>query len=252
MDHIKTWRNLVLANGLQKGLDLLRFQNLDGFHYWWFGTYQYGASLDHVYFELWEHPDKLDWEIFGATFNSHSTGIHLGIEPHVIKPLLEKTNRSRNLYFYMLNPGHWTKYNCTIRLKEDYRHWSLLSIDVSAYDGPSYPLATRRKSRLWHEREEFNIESDAEFAKLAYPECYGVGTRIEFSIPKADFANALSGYDRYSSNKVCGVSACTSCGGKGVQYQKWYVSENPDLPKSSRIFREGTGIVRAPRLPSKW
>lgn len=252
MDYIDTWRTLALTHGRWKNLDLARFQSKDGMRYWWFGTYQHGSLVDHIFFELWAPAEDLDWEIFGATFGTDSTGVHLGIEPCAIKPMHERTSRSCNLYFYMLSPGNWTKYNCSIQLKESDTQCSLISIDVSAYDGPSWPQTTKRRSPVWQVREEFNVENDVVSTELACPECYGVGTKREFSIPKADFANALNGYDRYSSNKICSVRACTSCGGKGLQHEKWYINENPDLPKPSRIFREGSGIVRTPRFPSKW
>ena len=252
MDHIDTWRKLAFTHGNWKNLDLNRFQNKDRMRYWWFGTDLHRASFDHIYFELWEAEENSNWEIFGATFNADSTGVHLGIEPCVINPMIERASGSCNLYFYMLNPGAWTKYNCAIRLKESDKHCSLISIEVSAYDGPSWPQTTKRKLPVWQVREEFDVENDAVPAELACPECYGVGTKKEFSIPKADFASACSGYDRYSSNKICSVRACLSCGGKGLQHEKWYVSENPDLPKPPRIFKEGSGIVHAPRLPSKW
>lgn len=252
MEYIEPWRELALARARESGLPIDRFQAPEGMQYWWFGTHTVGEKIEHVYFELWASQDQSDWEIFGATFCVYSSGVHVSAEPIILKPMQEKGLRSQALYFFMLSPGGWTKYNCAIQIKTFGSRCSLSSIDVSAFHGPSWKPIEKTQNVIWRADEAFSDTNDAMLADIGCPTCQGRGTKTEFSIPKADFANALSGYDRYSCNQVCSTVACITCGGKGVRHEKWYVEENREIRKGSKIFREGSGIVKAQRLPSIW
>lgn len=72
--------------------------------------------------------------------------------------------------------------------------------------------------------------------------CFGEGFIKGMAIPKADKKPGLSGYALYSCSRIYATHGCKECGGSGIQYEPWYIEENPDLAKESQSIRSGLGF----------
>ncbi len=72
--------------------------------------------------------------------------------------------------------------------------------------------------------------------------CFGEGLIKGMAIPKADEEAGLSGYALYSCSRINGAYGCKECGGGGIQYEPWYLDENPSLANESQGINRGSGF----------
>jgi hypothetical protein len=77
--------------------------------------------------------------------------------------------------------------------------------------------------------------------------CFGEGLIKGMAIPKADEEAGLSGYALYSCSRINGAYGCKECGGSGVQYEPWYLDENPSLVNESQGINRGSGFKSSTR-----
>jgi hypothetical protein len=89
-----------------------------------------------------------------------------------------------------------------------------------------------------------NLVSDGRTLQAGHafcPNCFGIGSQLTMSIPKADFEAGLRGKELYDANRLNGRVGCPVCGGAGGDYEPWYLEEQPQF--ASTPLRPGSGLI---------
>jgi sorbitol-specific phosphotransferase system component IIA len=184
--------------------------------------------------DIGQHNESRTITAVGTTFSKSVSELHVGCNPIVFRSDLEE--RAGGLAF----DGEKK------RLSDSAHGWIQYQIDGNAFRLVDLSATLT----YWLEREKDFVpvgrwgfeEYRSRACEVLCGSCYGEGLIKGMAIPKADWEAGLSGYALYSSSRVNGARGCTACGGGGVQYEPWYLEENPDLAKEPLDFRKGTGF----------
>lgn len=248
MTELQDWRELVVNNAIEKGIDAERFRHDDKIVFWWNATLSTSREGEYIYWELRDGCLPGMWTVFGAVLANISSS-SLSVTPFLFDTPHVTTAARQVIAFDIVGiyPAH--AYNCVIELDAqfDAARYDMVAARVAVSAIP-YP-DTGANGKLLNEVEEIFHADQNNLADLPCPKCSGLGSETTFAIPQEEFDKGLKGYALYSANTINAEVACTKCGGEGVAYKEWYLAEQPKLRLLEQKYRKGTGKVQIRRLP---
>lgn len=175
----------------------------------------------------------------------------------IIKPLISKSitiNHSGEFEIFTSGILGGGEFDFSSNIKQ--------SIDINTMSWKLFNISSKiretkfsRNNKIlasWNENYEYTINHDnykENPIEVVCPACFDKGFKDSFAISKADYSSGATGYELYSCNTINAKMGCTNCGGSEVEYERWYLMENPELKKDSKTIVKGKGVTNEIQMP---